>query len=101
MQEARVLSQAEPAVLVPPPGVGRAGWPVSLLCSRNAAHGTNRICKLWKVLVRRAHVEANRATLERIVHAGFHDVAAGARAPSASATRSDMCNKLLGGRGKK
>ena len=51
MQEARVLSQAEPAVLVPPPGVGDP------LCAR--------------------------------------------RAPSASATRADMCNKLLGGRGKK
>jgi len=45
----------QPARPRTPPGVGGEGWPVSLLCSRNA--------RPQKALVGRAQLETNRATL--------------------------------------
>ena len=45
----------QPSRLRTPPGVGGEGWPVSLLCSRNA--------RPRKGLVGRAQLETNRPTL--------------------------------------
>ena len=44
---------------------GETGRPVSLLCSRKAAHGNNRIDTLREVLLHARTFEAKRATLKK------------------------------------
>jgi hypothetical protein len=60
----RVLPAISPSGFAPRPVWKEAEWPVSLLCSRNAAHGINRICILREVLVHARTFEAKRATPE-------------------------------------
>src|SRR5262245_35454319 len=50
----RVLFADQPSRLRTPPGVGVEGWPISLLCARNA--------RPKKALVGRAQSETNRPT---------------------------------------
>ena len=65
MRVAGPVAANSPTVLAPPARCTRKdGQPVSLLCSRNAAHRTNRICTLRGVLVHARTFEAKRATLE-------------------------------------
>ena len=72
----------------------RQGWPVSLLCSRNAAHGKRLYLHIAVGARSSAHVEAKRAAPERDEECEDVFPAAGARAKRTS--RENDCYAIGG-----
>ena len=113
---ARVLSQAEPAVLVPPPGVGERQVGPSASGARGRRHTRSIVCLDRRCSFTRARWRLNGPLLESEDKCeGFSEAPralgesrvsarqgwAGETAPSACATRTGKFTQLLLGRGKK